>query len=494
MAEHELAALLSSSPEEGARRIGLRWLDSASEAAGRLLAGDDAEALHDLRVALRRLRSVLRLHRNELRGAVRRKHRRRLRALVASTGEARDVEVQYAWLRDAAATLPGDTRPGVEWLLERLRQTQDGAYLRVRTETMPALLELLPRIRRGLERYVVERLVGYAAPERRYADVLAAALRAQMEELRSSLHRVRAIDDDAMAHQARIHGKRLRYLIEPLRDERSDAQKVVHILRELQDLLGGLQDVAVRIGMIRGHLEKAAIARARQITEPAGAAPGSEGDDAIPDPEVERALLALLRVCHERKRETFCALQRAWLDDRGPLDALSAGVEALAGALEAEHRGALDSMREIERKYLLDAVPAHARKHPKFEIDQGWVPGERLHERLRRVRGGGEERYYRCVKLGEGLRRIEIEEPTTRAIFARLWPLTKGKRVRKRRYVVEENGARWEIDEFRDRDLVLAEIELDSEDAEVRIPAWLAPHVVREVTGEPEYVNLNLAR
>jgi CYTH domain-containing protein len=75
-----------------------------------------------------------------------------------------------------------------------------------------------------------------------------------------------------------------------------------------------------------------------------------------------------------------------------------------------------------------------------------------------------------------------------------MWPLTKGKRVRKRRYRLADAGQVWEIDEFLDRRLVLAEIELTSARDTVSIPDWLARCVVREVTGEPEYLNHTLAR
>ena len=40
------------------------------------------------------------------------------------------------------------------------------------------------------------------------------------------------------------------------------------------------------------------------------------------------------------------------------------------------------------------------------------------------------------------------------------------------------------MDEFTDRDLVIAEVELPSEDVRPKIPRWLAPYVVREVTGD----------
>ncbi len=52
----------------------------------------------------------------------------------------------------------------------------------------------------------------------------------------------------------------------------------------------------------------------------------------------------------------------------------------------------------------------------------------------------------------------------------------------------------WEIDEFTDRELVLAEVELPAPDMVPEPPEWLGPYVVRDVTDEPEYLNANLAR
>jgi CYTH domain-containing protein len=64
----------------------------------------------------------------------------------------------------------------------------------------------------------------------------------------------------------------------------------------------------------------------------------------------------------------------------------------------------------------------------------------------------------------------------------------------KRRYLVPAGDLTWEIDEFLDRDLVLAEVELPSAEARVNPPEWLEPYVVRDVTGESEYSNMRLAR
>ena len=78
-------------------------------------------------------------------------------------------------------------------------------------------------------------------------------------------------------------------------------------------------------------------------------------------------------------------------------------------------------------------------------------------------------------------------------MFDQLWPLTEGRRLRKRRYRVPDGGLTWEIDEFLDRDLVLAEVELAGRPVDVEVPAWLRPHVDREVTEEEAYSNLRLA-
>jgi CYTH domain-containing protein len=150
---------------------------------------------------------------------------------------------------------------------------------------------------------------------------------------------------------------------------------------------------------------------------------------------------------------------------------------------------------EIERKYLLSGLPKFPRAAAILDIDQGYLPGEKLVERLRREQSHeGVVRHYRTVKLGSGVERIEVEEEADEPVFQHLWLLTGGRRLRKRRYVVPNGDDMWEIDEFLDRPLVLAELELERADAKVKIPDWLKPVLVREVTDEKEYTNRSLAR
>ncbi|HWJ12359.1 MAG TPA: hypothetical protein VNS10_01380 [Gemmatimonadaceae bacterium] len=150
---------------------------------------------------------------------------------------------------------------------------------------------------------------------------------------------------------------------------------------------------------------------------------------------------------------------------------------------------------EIERKYLLRGRPPRTVGAPSVEIDQGYIPGERIRERVRRARGANDVRYYRTIKMGAGIQRIEIEEEAPEEFFQAVWPLTVGRRVHKRRYLVDDSGLVWEIDEFLDRpSLWLAELELTHADQKVTIPEWLAPFLEREVTDDPSYTNRALAK
>jgi adenylate cyclase len=103
-------------------------------------------------------------------------------------------------------------------------------------------------------------------------------------------------------------------------------------------------------------------------------------------------------------------------------------------------------------------------------------------------------RYYRTIKMGSGVDRFELEEETTEAFFLAVWPLTRGRRVQKRRYMVAAGSDEWVVDNFVDRVLVLAEIELERANQPISIPPWLAEVLEREVTDEPAFTNFMLAR
>jgi CYTH domain-containing protein len=253
-------------------------------------------------------------------------------------------------------------------------------------------------------------------------------------------------------------------------------------------VLGDLHDTHVLAAALREALAEAAAEQARRLH---GAVyTHGESDVAIRDRlrgGPRAGLLGLVRLVRERRDALFADLEREWR--RGGMDALSADVRALGSAVEARAGGKL----ERERKFLLAGLPPKAAAEAGVEITQGWLPGTRLRERIRRVRGPGGDHYSRGLKRGRGAARLETEEETTREVFETLWPLTEGHRLSKLRRKVHDGPLVWEIDEFLGRDLFLAEVELPARTSAVALPDWLEPLVVREVTDDPAFLNENLA-
>jgi CHAD domain-containing protein/CYTH domain-containing protein len=479
--------LIARPPEEAARLIALQYLDHAVAARARVDNPEDKSALHDFRVALRRLRSCLSAYRPYLGKAAAKKIRRRLRDLAGATGAGRDAEVQGEWLLGWRDGLTTYRRVGCDWLLARVTARRRTAAADVRRAAGAEFEKLERRLRPRLREYV-HAVPGYESePLRALGDVVSALAREQAQVLAAELGQVLNVADEAKAHRARIEAKRLRYLLEPVAALVDGGSALVSRLKALQHTLGEWHDLDLLAEEVAGGLEVAAAQRARRLHD-AALAPATD------ERAVRRAaraherpgLLALAHLVREKRDAVFATFAAEWLPSGG--EGFLAQVQVVADHLAARHSGI-----EIERKYLLRGAPDAVRGVVAIDIEQGWLPGRRLQERVRRSLGPDGERYFRTVKSGAGVQRLELEEEIGQKDFLGLWPLTEGRRLRKRRYVLPTGELAWEIDEFLDRNLWLAEIELPRADAAVELPPWLAGQVVREVTGEPEFLNYNLA-
>ena len=442
--------------------IALSLLDEARAACARLDDPEDEEALHDFRVAVRRLRSLARAHRHHLGEVLDKKRRKRLRDLQRMTGLARDTEVQLEWILGWLDAFDEAERVGIDALTADLSAHMDGAVDGVVPRVKKRFHKLEARVREPIARTEVSLIE--VEPET-YGAVLGGLARGHVADLADLVSAIgEDLDADATQeaiHDARIAGKRLRYLLEPVRGKVPGAKGTVKRLKALQDVLGDLHDMHVLEGRLEKRLKKAEEAH-RPGLEALKAKARAHGAE----------LFATFRARH-------AGLALADLVDR---------VETLARRLDGARQ------TETERKYLLRALPERVKEHAVKELWQGYLPGEKVRERLRRVTRGGETHYLRTIKAGKGLQRVEVEEETTAKVFDVMWPLTEGCRVMKRRYSVPDGALTWVVDEFLDRELVLAEVELPSTEVVPAIPDWMAPVLVREVTGEDEYVNLNLAR
>ena len=271
------ADLLDRPAEEAARLVALEEVTRAESARAALARGDDPEALHDFRVALRRLRSHLRAFRDPLDAAVGRKLRRRLGRLADATNPARDAEVGIELLDGLDGDAGALERRAAAALRARLAERRDRAYRDASGAALDRFDRLAGRLRQRLSSWMVEvRLDGDSSRPRPFRSALGDELALHADALLGALESVASDADEGPAHRARIEAKRLRYLLEPVTDRIDAAREPVRRLRELQDLLGRGNDLAVLAAELaaeaadaeRAHVDAAA--RGRRARRPGG--------------------------------------------------------------------------------------------------------------------------------------------------------------------------------------------------------------------------------
>jgi CYTH domain-containing protein len=394
--------------------------------------------------------------------------------------------VELAWLRAKRDELSTGQRGLLDEIASEVESRARAAREDATRNLAMRFATLEHELRESLETYRARVAPDLDTASAGFASAACEAVHTAAAELELALSHVSGPDQASAEHEARIVAKRLRYLIEPVRQHADDGPALLADLRRLQDLIGERHDREVLGSTLRAALERAALANAQALAAAVQAR----------DPRAERRLrarraesfaLELIRRTRAEADALFAELTANWLE--GKSAPFFARVDDFAEKLRQ-----LDSANlEIERKYLLSGLPEQVRGAESLEIEQGYLPGSTLRERLRRSTSARGVRFTRTVKLGTGVVRAEFEEELPEAEFTRLWPLTAGARLRKRRHRVPDGALVWEIDEFLERPLVLAEIELPTAQTEVAIPAWLEPWVVREVTDEAAYTNLRLA-
>lgn len=265
-------------PESARERwvVGLRYAMPLAETGRRIVAvqrerllaclealrrdAGDVEALHDARVAARRMRAVLQLLRAAYPDDVVRPLNEGLRALTAALGGVRDLDVQIGWLeRDAAAH--GEETAALP-ALARLRQERetaraallawlDGAEQRALLDALAAFLDMP---------------TAQQTEQRRLCDTVPALLWRLYGRTRARGATIATADDTAL-HELRKEVRRLRYALEFFRELLGDeAGTLVRQTVAMQDALGALHDTVVLAETLRcAGAEAEALVRARAL-------------------------------------------------------------------------------------------------------------------------------------------------------------------------------------------------------------------------------------
>jgi CHAD domain-containing protein len=207
----------------------------AHEAGAR--AGRDPEHLHEMRVAVRRLRAILRASRRFFDPAWVDRLRDELDWLGGGLGLVRDLDVLHAYLRPRLTALEGAEHRAGQRVLRRLSADQ--------TRARAALIRALesPRYRR-----ILDQLDAFVArPPEPESDVsLPDVAATEWKRLRKAVQKLPGRPSADELHAVRIKIKRARYAAELARAAAGErGKRFIHQAKKLQDILGDLQDAVV---------------------------------------------------------------------------------------------------------------------------------------------------------------------------------------------------------------------------------------------------------
>jgi CHAD domain-containing protein len=240
--------------EAGRKILGFHWEQALEHEAG-TIAGTDPEELHDMRVAIRRQRAALRIIEPYCRWKSLRPVRDGLRDLGGCIGSVRDMDVLLAAAKTHQSTLPGAEARALQVLLEawtRRRETARhrmvdklrGAAHAVFKEQYTTFLDT-PGAGARSDPAPRPTLVRHVMPYEIWRHHGALCAYEKMLPWASA----------ETLHALRIHGKRLRYLLEFFREVvGGSVEKPIRALVALQDHLGELQDCVVTIGLVDDFL------------------------------------------------------------------------------------------------------------------------------------------------------------------------------------------------------------------------------------------------
>ena len=143
---------------------------------------------------------------------------------------------------------------------------------------------------------------------------------------------------------------------------------------------------------------------------------------------------------------------------------------------------------EIERKFLVNTIPSQ-QIHRSKKVKQGYMVNDQ--HQVVRVRSMDNDHFLTIKSNSKGLSRLEFEYQIPKEDAMDMFEHLCGSGIiEKTRHYIETPNHTWEIDEFhgRNQGLVVAEIELESEDEQFDIPEWIG----EEVSDDPRYYNMNL--
>lgn len=240
--------LLPETPvKESAATILRTFLKIARQNESGIIADSDTEFLHDYRVCLRKVRSVLSLFTEVFDAKDTARLKDQLAAVMRTTNALRDLDVYLLNRPEYHQMVPPAAHGGLQILFDGFALKRKGEQKKVASAMQSkAYLQRM----QGLEKLFAA-AEGIKNGPQAQIDSLSFACRAIMKRYRKVCKTGRDIDEttpDPVIHQLRIHCKKLRYLMEfftPLFPV-AEIKKLIRSLKLLQDNLGNFNDYSIQ--------------------------------------------------------------------------------------------------------------------------------------------------------------------------------------------------------------------------------------------------------
>ncbi|MEE4193834.1 MAG: CHAD domain-containing protein, partial [Anaerolineae bacterium] len=232
-------------------------VNSLQTEIGGAIEANDIEAIHQMRVASRRLRNALNYFKNCLPQKYSNAWQNEIRKITHTLGAARDLDIQIACLNELDDdTLEDKIRPGYKRLLLRLTQRREKAQKKV-VKNLINLMEndLLTKMHQFLEALTANTDGIYLFTPSLYEKAFS-AINENLDTFLSYQSDIYNPENIEELHAMRIAGKHLRYTLELFAPIYKQAL-LPHIqaMKDIQDLLGEIHDADVWLGWLPKFIE-----------------------------------------------------------------------------------------------------------------------------------------------------------------------------------------------------------------------------------------------
>ncbi|MGA7964519.1 MAG: CHAD domain-containing protein [Gammaproteobacteria bacterium] len=224
-------------------------MEQAKNSLTRMRHSSDPHALHDFRVALRRLRAWLSSFKAVL--AVSGGTRDRLRRLSRRTNRARDAEAALAWLEKPGRDTDPHSSSALVTVQKELTKELDNTNKSLAEHAHTDWESVARRLGKELSDRATD-----ADDAMAFGGTWAQALELALAEATDRRRAAAAEANSVQIHHYRIAVKRVHYLMEPLSGTLPEAARVLRQVKYSQDRAGKINDLHNMIAWLRRRAQE----------------------------------------------------------------------------------------------------------------------------------------------------------------------------------------------------------------------------------------------